>query len=136
MDQAVHMLMVPAGDMETLRKFYIDGLGWRSWGPEVPGSLMLRAGTVVIVFVPRAYLAAESGIDLSAVAPAVKAIFVETKAGLNPQLPTALPVGATITSPIPDRHGGPYSGYFPAPTRNGRSILWGQVILPRRHSGG
>src|SRR3546814_15630619 len=96
MDQAVQMLMVPAGDMETLRKFYIDGLGWRSWGPEVPGSLMLRAGTVVIVFVPRDYLAAESGIDLSAVPRAVNAIFVETKADVDTQFAKAIAVGAKI----------------------------------------
>ena len=72
MDQALHMLMVPAGDIAALRKFYVDDLGWQTWGPDMPGSLMLRAGTVVIVFVPRDYLAAESGIDRSATPRAVR----------------------------------------------------------------
>lgn len=135
MDQAVHMLMVPAGDMETLRKFYIDGLGWRSWGPEVPGSLMLRAGTVVIVFVPRDYLAAESGIDLSAVPRAVNAIFVETKADVDTQFAKAIAVGATITSPIRDRDGGLYSGYFADPEGNGWEIVWSPVMRPGADGG-
>lgn len=83
MDQALHMLMVPAGDMAKLRKFYVDNLGWQTWGPDMPGSFTLRAGTAVIVFVPRDYLAAESGIDLSATPRAINAIFVETKADVD-----------------------------------------------------
>src|SRR3546814_19505040 len=122
------MLMVPAGDMEALRKFYIDGVGWRSWGPEVPGSLMLRAGTVVIVFVPRDYLAAESGIDLSAVPRAVNAIFVETKADVDTQFAKAIAVGAPITSPILDREGGTYS------TRT--SVGQGKSVSERVNPGG
>ena len=39
MGQALHMIMIPAADMETLRNFYLDDLGWQSWGPEMrPGA--------------------------------------------------------------------------------------------------
>ena len=93
MDQALHMVMVPATDMAALRKFYIDGLGWQSWGADVPGSFMLRAGTAVIVFVPRDYLAAESGIDLSATARAINAIFVETRVDVEAQFAEAVAAG-------------------------------------------
>ncbi len=130
MDQALHMVMVPATDMVALRKFYIDGLGWQSWGADMPGSFMLRAGTAVIVFVPRDYLAAESGVDLSATARAVNAIFVETRADVEAQFAEAVAAGATVTSPIRDRDGGLYSGYFPDPEGNGWEIVWSPVMRP------
>lgn len=135
MDQALHMLIVPAGDIATLRKFYIDDLGWQPWGPEMPGSFMLRAGTVVIVFVPRDYLAAESGIDLSATPRAVNAIFVETKADVDAQFARAIAAGAAITSPIRDRDGGLYSGYFADPEGNGWEIVWSPVMRPNADGG-
>lgn len=130
MDQALHMLMVPAGDIAALRKFYVDDLGWQTWGPDMPGSLMLRAGTAVIVFVPRDYLAAESGIDLSPTPRAVNAIFVETKADVDAQFAGAIAAGATITSPIRDRDGGLYSGYFADPEGNGWEIVWSPAMRP------
>ena len=130
MDQALHMVMVPATDMAVLRKFYIDGLGWQSWGADVPGSFMLRAGTAVIVFVPRDYLAAESGIDLSATARAINAIFVETRVDVEAQFAEAVAAGATVTSPIRDRDGGLYSGYFTDPEGNGWEIVWSPAMRP------
>jgi predicted lactoylglutathione lyase len=130
MDQALHMVMVPATDMAALRKFYIDGLGWQSWGADVPGSFMLRAGTAVIVFVPRDYLAAESGIDLSATARAINAIFVETRVDVEAQFAEAVAAGATVTSPIRDRDGGLYSGYFTDPEGNGWEIVWSPAMRP------
>lgn len=135
MDQALHMLMVPADDMATLRTFYLDGLGWQPWGPDSPGSLMLRAETAVIVFVPRDYLAAESGIDLSATPRAVNAIFVETKADVDAQFAEAIAAGATVTSPIRDRDGGLYSGYFADPEGNGWEIVWSPVMRPGADGG-
>lgn len=135
MNQALHMLMVPAGDLAKLRKFYIDDLGWQLWAPEMPGSLMLRAGTVVIVFVPRDYLAAESGIDLSAAPRAVNAIFVEAKTDVDAQFAKAVAAGATITSPIRDRDGGLYSGYFADPEGNGWEVVWSPVMRPGADGG-
>lgn len=135
MDQALHMVMVPATDMAALRKFYLDDLGWKSWGPDMPGSLMLRAGTAVIVFVPRDYLAAESGIDLSATPRAVHAIFVETKADVDAQFAEAIAAGATVTSAIRDRDGGLYSGYFTDPEGNGWEIVWSPVMRPGADGG-
>ncbi len=134
-EQALHMLMVPADDIATLRKFYIDGLGWQSWGPDTPGSLTLRTGTTVIVFVPRDYLAAESGIDLAAVPRTVNAIFVEDKSDVETQFAAAIAVGATITSPIRDRDGGLFSGYFADPEGNGWEIVGSPVMRPGADGG-
>jgi len=135
MDQALHMVMMPAANMTALRRFYLEDMGWQSWGPDMPGSLMLRAGTAVIVFVPRDYLAAESGIDLSATPRAVNAIFVETKADVDAQFAEAIAAGATVTSAIRDRDGGLYSGYFTDPEGNGWEIVWSPMMRPGADGG-
>lgn len=130
MDQAFHMHMVPAIDLGTLRDFYVDQLGWSTWGPDVPGSLMLRAGTVVIVFLDRDYLAAESGIDVAATPRSINAVFVSKKADVDEQISRAKMAGATLTSPIRDRDGGLYSGYFTDPEGNAWEIVWSPVMQP------
>ena len=89
----------------------------------------------MIVFVPRDYLAAESGIDLSATPRAVNAIFVETKADVDAQFAAAIAAGATVTSPIRDRDGGLYSGYFADPEGNGWEIVWSPVMRPGADGG-
>jgi predicted lactoylglutathione lyase len=135
MDQALHMHMVPAADVTVLRTFYLDGLGWKTWGPDMPGSFMLRAGTAVIVFLNRDYLAKESGIDVSATARAINAVFVETKADVDSQMAGAVAAGGTITSPVRDRDGGLYSGYFTDPEGNGWEIVWSPVMRPGADGG-
>jgi predicted lactoylglutathione lyase len=135
MDQALHMHMVPAADVAALRKFYLDGLGWKTWGPDMPGSFMLRAGTAVIVFLNRDYLAKESGIDVSATARGINAVFVETKADVDSQMAGAVAAGGTITSPVRDRDGGLYSGYFTDPEGNGWEIVWSPVMRPGADGG-
>ncbi|WP_421837636.1 VOC family protein [Novosphingobium sp.] len=135
MDQALHMHMVPAADVAALRAFYIDALGWKTWGPDMPGSVMLRAGTAVIVFLPRDYLAKESGIDVSATARAINAVFVESKADVDSQIARALAAGAALTSPVRDRDGGLYSGYFTDPEGNGWEIVWSPVMRPGADGG-
>ncbi len=135
MDQALHMVMVPAMDMAKLRDFYVEGLGWTTWGPDMPGSFMLRTGTVVIVFVPRNYLAAESGIDLSATPRAINAVFVENKADVAAQFDSAIAAGATVTSAIRERDGGLYSGYFADPEGNGWEIVWSPMMRPSADGG-
>lgn len=130
MDQALHMHMVPSSDVAALRTFYIDGLRWKIWGPEMPGSLMLRAGTTVIVFLNRDYLAKESGINVSATPRAINAVFVENKADVDSQFADAVAAGAQITSPIRDRDGGLYSGYFTDPEGNAWEIVWSPVMCP------
>jgi uncharacterized protein len=130
MDQALHMHMVPAADVAALRTFYVNGLGWTTWGPPMPGSFMLRAGTAVIVFLNRDYLAKESGIDVSTTPRAINAVFVADKADVESQMARAVAAGATITSPVRDRDGGLFSGYFSDPEGNGWEIVWSPVMRP------
>lgn len=129
------MHMVPAIDVAALRKFYLDGLGWSTWGPSMPGSLMLRAGTAVIVFLNGDYLAAESGIDVSTTARAINAVFVEDKTDVDTQIARAVAAGAKITSQVRDRDGGLYSGYFTDPEGNGWEVVWSPVMRPGADGG-
>lgn len=135
MDQALHMIMIPATDMAIMRKFYLDRLRWKSWGPDMLGSFMVRAGTALITFVAHDYLAAESGIYLSKTPRSVNAIFVESKTSVDTQFAEAITAGATVTSPIRDRDGGLYSGYFTDPEGNGWEIVWSPVMRPSADGG-
>lgn len=135
MDQALHMHMVPATDIAALRAFYVDGLGWNTWGPPMPGSLMLRAGTATIVFLNRDYLASESGIDVAATPRAINAVFVVDKSAVDAQMARAVTAGALITSPVRVRDGGLYSGYFSDPEGNGWEIVWSPVMRPGADGG-
>ena len=124
MDPRVNMVMVSARDLAALRAFYEDGLGWSTWGSESPASIMYKVGTAVLVFLNADYLAAESGIEAVATPKSVWAIFVESKAEVESVFERAVSAGARITSPIRDRDGGLYSGYFTDPEGNGWEVVW------------
>ena len=82
------------------------GLGWNTWGPEMPGSVMYRLGTAVLVFVNRNYLAKEAGIDVAETSRIINAVFVSSKADVDTQMAKVVAAGGTITSPVRDRDGG------------------------------
>lgn len=128
MDQRVNMIMVPAADVPALRRFYEDGLGWEVWGPAMESSIMYKVGTSVIVFLNRDYLAAESGVDVAATPRAICAVFVNDKQVVDDQMARVEKAGATITSPVRDRDGGLYSGYFADPEGNVWEIVWSPVM--------
>lgn len=124
MEQRLNMVMNPVRDVAALRAFYEDGLGWNTWGPEMPGSVMYRLGTAVLVFVNRDYLAKEAGIDVAETSRIINAVFVSSKADVDTQMAKVVAAGGTITSPVRDRDGGLYSGYFADPEGNCWEIVW------------
>lgn len=126
MDQRINMIMIPAHDTKALRTFYEDGLGWPNWG--APGSAMYKVGTSVLVFVNAKYLAGESGLSAVAAPKAIMAVFVASKAEVDRQMSRVVKAGGTITSPVRDRDGGLYSGYFTDPEGNGWEIVWSPAM--------
>lgn len=124
MDQRLNMVMNPVRDVAALRAFYERGLGWTTWGPDMPGSVMYRLGTSILVFVNRDYLAKEAGIDVAEAPRIINAVFVNSKEEVDAQMALALRAGGTITSAVRDRDGGLYSGYFADPEGNGWEIVW------------
>ena len=125
MDQRVSMIMVGAEDVATLREFYEQGLGWSTWGPAPsPASVMYKVGHSILVFLHSAYLAAESGIPAASGPKSIWALFVSTKDEVEQIFSRALAAGAMVTSPVRDRDGGLYSGYFADPEGNGWEVVW------------
>ena len=123
-DHRLNMVMVGADDIAVLRCFYEDGLGWQTWGPVSEMSVMYRAGTAVMVFLNRGYLAQESGIEGGTTPRSIWAIFVDDKDAVDRGFAAAVAAGATVTSAVRDRDGGLYSGYFTDPEGNGWELVW------------
>ena len=124
MDQRLSMVMAGAKDVPALRRFYEDGLGWKTWGPVSPMSVRYKLGTAVIVFLNAGYLAKESGIAAAGTPKSIFAIFVASKEDVDRDFAQAIAAGASVTSPVRDRDGGLYSGYFADPEGNGWEVVW------------
>jgi uncharacterized protein len=124
MDQQLNMVMNPVRDVAAIRAFYEAGLGWTTWGPEMPGSVMYRLGTAVLVFVNRDYMAKEAGVPIADGPRIINAVFVNSKDAVDAQMAKAIAAGGTVTSAIRDRDGGLYSGYFADPEGNVWEIVW------------
>ena len=48
MEQRLNMVMVAARDIVGLRSFYEAGLGWATWGPVSPHSVLYKLGTAIL----------------------------------------------------------------------------------------
>jgi predicted lactoylglutathione lyase len=124
MDQRVSMIMVGAQDIDRLRAFYEDGLGWVPWGPASATSVMYKVGHSILVFLNADYLAKERGESLAAGTHASLATFVDSKETVDGTFRRAVAAGARETSGVRDRDGGLYSGYFADPEGNSWEIVW------------
>lgn len=124
MDQRLNMVMIGARHIDVLRSFYEQGLGWTNWGPASDMSVMYKTGTAVMVFLDADYLAKECGLPVAAGPKSIWAIFVDNKDQVDDLFVRAINAGAISTSPVRDRDGGLYSGYFTDPEGNGWEIVW------------
>jgi predicted lactoylglutathione lyase len=127
--------MVSAKDVPALRRFYEDGLGWTPWMPPTPLSIMYQVGTSILVFLDADYLARESGIPAVSTPKGLWAIFTRTKEEVGALFDRAIAAGATVTSPIRDRDGGLWSGYFTDPEGNGWEVVWSPHMTPTDDGG-
>lgn len=134
LQQQVNMIMVGARDVQALRRFYEQGLGWAPWRVGGSGSIMYKIGYAVLVFLSADYLARERGEGISEGSKTSLAIFVESEAAVNQYIAKALAVGGTLTSGAHSRDGGIYSGYFVDPEGNSWEIAWA-AKMPRSESG-
>jgi predicted lactoylglutathione lyase len=135
MDARINMIMVSAKDVPALRRFYEDGLGWTPWMPPTPLSIMYQVGTSILVFLDADYLARESGIPAVSTPKGLWAIFTRTKEEVGALFDRAIAAGATVTSPIRDRDGGLWSGYFTDPEGNGWEVVWSPHMTPTDDGG-
>jgi predicted lactoylglutathione lyase len=135
MDARINMIMVSAKDVPALRRFYEDGLGWTPWMPATSLSIMYQVGTSILVFLDADYQEKQSGIPAVATPKGLWAIFMKTKEEVAAVFDRAIAAGATVTSPIRDRDGGLWSGYFTDPEGNGWEVVWSPDMTPTDDGG-
>ena len=143
MDQRVSMIMTGAQDIDRLRSFYEQGLGWTPWLVVGERTVMYKVGHSILVFLNGDYLAQERGEALSSGSKTSLAIFVESKEKVDELYKLAIEAGAKQTSGVRDRDGALYTGYFADPEGNSWEIVWsphmpldneGALTLPGRPS--
>jgi predicted lactoylglutathione lyase len=118
------MIMIGAQDIPKLRSFYEEGLGWYPWPGGKTGSAMYKVGHSIVVFLKGDYLAQERGEPLSPGSKASLAVFVDSKAKVDEMYERAIAAGGNRTSPVRERDGGLYTGYFADPEGNSWEIVW------------
>ncbi|MFN8079189.1 MAG: VOC family protein [Kineosporiaceae bacterium] len=118
MDQRLSFLTLAVADLDAARRFYVDGLGWRS-DLDVPGEvLMFRvAERVVLSWWSEAEFEAEVGPIRrgEGLAPITLAHNVSSPSEVDAVLETAAAAGASHVRAGEQRDWGGYSGYFADP---------------------
>jgi predicted lactoylglutathione lyase len=130
MDQRLNMVMAGAKDIAGLREFYERGLGWTNWIPADTSQAMYKVGSVILVFLPESYLAAESGIPSAPGPKSFWAVFCKSREEVSALYANAIKAGATATSPLRERDHAVFSGYFADPEGNGWEVCWSPHMEP------
>ena len=126
MDQRISFVTLAAADVETSRRFYVDGLGWTP-ELEADGVLMLMAGEhLVLSLWDRGEFEAEVGPLASGegVAPFTLAHNVASPAEVDSVLAAAAAAGAGHVGAARERAWGGYTGYFADPDGHRWDFLW------------
>ena len=138
MDQRISFVTLAVADLETTRRFYLDGLGWTA-DLEVPGEvIMIRAGEHLMLSLwDEREFAAEVGpiVRGEGVAPFTLAHNVATPEEVDAVLETARAAGADPVSAGQQRDWGGYTGYFGDPDGHRWEVAYnpgpiGQLVLP------
>jgi 3-hydroxyisobutyrate dehydrogenase len=129
-EQRLDMVMVSAKNIADLRKFYEEGLGWKTWIPGTGDQVMYKVGSSVLVFLPEDYLASESGVPITARPKSFWAIFFASKEEAVATYTAAIKAGATPTSGLRERDYDVFSGYFADPEGNGWEVVWSPHMAP------
>jgi len=138
MDQRISFLTLAVRDLDTSRRFYLDGLGWTA-DLDVEGDVvMIMAGErLVLSLWDREHFEAEVGAIAmdSGIAPFTIAHNLATRAEVDAVLATARAAGADPVHDAVEREWGGYTGYFADPDGYRWEIAFnpgpiGQKVLP------
>lgn len=138
MDQRISFVTLAVPDLDAVRRFYVDGLGWTA-ALDVPGEvLMVKVGDRLVLS-----LWSEAGFEAEVgpirrgdgLAPVTLAHNVATTALVDEVLATAEAAGAADVRPAVQRDWGGYSGYFSDPAGFRWEVAFnpgpiGQEVLP------
>ena len=138
MDQRVSFITLAVPDLEAVRAFYVDGLGWEA-EMFVPGDvLMIQVGEHLLLslWVEEAFEAEVGAIRRGpGLAPITLAHNLAERADVDRVLEDARAAGAQHVQPAQEREWGGYTGYFADPAGYRWEIAWnpgpvGQTVLP------
>lgn len=113
MEQRLNFVTLVVADLETTKRFYVDGLGWTP-SMDVPNEVvMIQVGErlVLSLWSEQDALKEIGPVTRAGTLPFTLAHNVETPAEVDYVLATAANAGATI-KPAEQRDWGGYSGYF------------------------
>jgi catechol 2,3-dioxygenase-like lactoylglutathione lyase family enzyme len=138
MKPRVTLITLGVDDLERSLRFYRDGLGLPTEG--IVGEQFehgavaffdLQAGLKLAIW-PRASLAHDSGLPLSACAPAGYSLAhnVGSQAEADVVMQQAAAAGATIVKPAQPTFWGGYAGYFADPDGHLWEVAWNPQMLP------
>jgi hypothetical protein len=138
MDQRVSFITLVVSDLETTRRFYVDGLGWEA-EVDVPGEvLMFRVAEKVVLslWVETAFVAEVGQAPArGGVPPITLAHNLATTQGVDTVLEQARVAGASAVVAAVEREWGGYTGYFADPDGFRWEVAYnpgeiGQSVLP------
>ena len=138
MDQRVSFITLVVTDLDTTRRFYVDGLGWEP-ALDVPGEVLMFkvAEKVVLSMWSESGFVAEVGQKPArgGVPPLTLSHNLATPQEVDSVLEQARAAGASEVSHASERDWGGYSGYFADPDGFRWEVAYnpgeiGQSVLP------
>lgn len=125
MDQRVSIITLGVNNLDTSRRFYVEGFGWKPVF-ENKEIIFFQTGGVVFALFLRDHLAEDFAADPRSFgrAPIALAYNVRKKAEVDPLIQRAASAGAKILKPAREASWGGYSGYFADPDGFAWEIAW------------
>ena len=125
MDQRISIVTLGVKHLETSKKFYVDGLGWKP-AFENKEIIFFQAGGMVFALFLREQLAADFQGDPATFGRAAMALAynVREKSEVEPLMQRAAAAGAKILKAAREASWGGYSGYFADPDGFAWEVAW------------
>jgi catechol 2,3-dioxygenase-like lactoylglutathione lyase family enzyme len=126
MEPRVSLITLGVADLARARRFYEEGLGWRTASPVDQSVVFFQAGALIVGLWGKDDLAEDAGIapatdGFGAIALAQN---VRSREAVDQVLEEAKRAGGRILKPAEDTFWGGYSGYFADPDGHVWEIAW------------
>jgi catechol 2,3-dioxygenase-like lactoylglutathione lyase family enzyme len=133
MEQRISLITLGVKDLAASRRFYVDGLGWKS-AFENEHIVFFQMGGMVFSLFKRDSLAADFHADPAGFgrAPFALAYNVRDRSEVASLIAQAAAAGATVLKPAEDTFWGGHSGYFADPDGFAWEVAWNPhwTLLP------
>ncbi len=128
MEQRISVVTLGVSDLARSRKFYEEGLGWRSANPGNTDIAFYQAGQLVFALFPSTDLSRDANLGDAdtGIGGVTLAHNVATRDEVNALLIEAEAAGGKIQKPAEEAFWGGYSGYFADPDGH----LWEVAVNP------